>query len=130
MQSVFKFHNRDQFNIYLYTTSPWDGTDYRPRIASFVEHFRDVSTWSAQDIVNDILRHNIHIRKCSRPGGHPVSQVIIVINLGGYTKGARNDIFAARPCPVQMQCMGYAGTLSAGRFTWTVPSLFGSDYKL
>ena len=62
MQSVFKFHNREQFNIYLYTTSPWDGTDYRPRIASFVEHFRDVSTWSAQDIVNDILRHNIHIR--------------------------------------------------------------------
>ena len=42
--------------------------------------------------------------------------IVAVINLGGYTKGARNDIFAARPCPVQMQCMGYAGTLSAGGF--------------
>ena len=37
-----------------------------------------------------------------------------VINLGGYTKGARNDVFAARPCPVQLQLMGYAGTLGAG----------------
>lgn len=45
-----------------------------------------------------------------------VSNIVAVVNLGGYTKGARNDIFAARPCPVQMQCMGYAGTLSAGGF--------------
>ena len=40
-----------------------------------------------------------------------------MINLGGYTKGARNDVFAARPCPVQMQLMGYAGTLGAGKDT-------------
>ncbi|TFY55582.1 hypothetical protein EVJ58_g8160 [Rhodofomes roseus] len=98
MQSVFELHDRNKFNVFLYTTSPWDGTEYRPRIASRVEYFRDVSTWSARDIIDDISRHNIHI----------------LINLGGYTKGARNDIFAARPCPVQMQCMGYAGTLSAG----------------
>jgi predicted O-linked N-acetylglucosamine transferase (SPINDLY family) len=39
---------------------------------------------------------------------------IPVINLGGYTKGARNDVLAARPCPVQIQLMGYAGTLGAG----------------
>ena len=39
---------------------------------------------------------------------------MVVINLGGYTKGARNDIFAARPCPVQLQLIGYAGTLGAG----------------
>lgn len=38
----------------------------------------------------------------------------LVVNLGGYTKGARNDIFAARPSPVQLQLMGFAGTLAAG----------------
>ena len=37
-----------------------------------------------------------------------------MVNLGGYTKGARNDIFAARPAPVQLQIMGFAGTLAAG----------------
>lgn len=32
-----------------------------------------------------------------------------MINLNGYTKGARNDIFAARPAPIQMSLMGFAG---------------------
>lgn len=43
-----------------------------------------------------------------------------VINLGGYTKGARNDIFAARPAPVQLQLMGFAGTLAAGKFSFPI----------
>jgi Glycosyl transferase family 41 len=32
----------------------------------------------------------------------------------GYTKGGRNEIFAARPCPVQIAMMGFAGTMGAG----------------
>ena len=42
------------------------------------------------------------------------SPLFLVINLGGYTKGARNDVLAARPSPIQIQLMGYAGTLGAG----------------
>ncbi|KAI0365250.1 TPR-like protein [Pilatotrama ljubarskyi] len=98
MQSVFGMHDRKQFNVFLYTTSPWDGTAYRPRIASTVEHCIDVSSWSLNTIIDHIMQNEIHI----------------LINLGGYTKGARNDIFAARPCPIQIQLMGYAGTLGAG----------------
>ncbi|KAI8995630.1 TPR-like protein [Trametes punicea] len=98
MQSVFGMHDRTQFNVFLYTTSPWDGTAYRPRIASTVEHCVDVSSWSLNTIIDHIMQNEIHI----------------LVNLGGYTKGARNDIFAARPCPIQMQLMGYAGTLGAG----------------
>jgi predicted O-linked N-acetylglucosamine transferase (SPINDLY family) len=40
----------------------------------------------------------------------------LVINLGGYTKGSRNEIFAVRPSPVQISLMGFAGTLAAGYF--------------
>ncbi|TFK89960.1 glycosyltransferase family 41 protein [Polyporus arcularius HHB13444] len=98
MQNVFGMHDRERFNVSLYTTSPWDGTAYRPRIADMVENFVDVSSWSLESIVGHIKQQNIHI----------------LVNLGGYTKGARNDIFAVRPCPIQMQLMGYAGTLGAG----------------
>ncbi|KAH9950334.1 TPR-like protein [Amylocystis lapponica] len=98
MQSVFGFHDRERFNVFLYTTSEWDGSTYRPRISSSVEHFLNVSSWTTGAIVEQIIQNQIHI----------------LINLGGYTKGARNDIFAARSCPVQMQLMGYAGTLGAG----------------
>lgn len=44
----------------------------------------------------------------------------IVINLGGYTKGAKNEIFAARPCPIQISLMGFAGTLAAGCLRSTI----------
>lgn len=33
----------------------------------------------------------------------------------GYTKGARNEIFAARPAPIQLALMGFAGTMGCGR---------------
>lgn len=39
---------------------------------------------------------------------------LAVVNLGGYTKGTRNEIFATRPCPIQILLMGFAGTLAAG----------------
>lgn len=42
-------------------------------------------------------------------------------NRNGYTKGARNEIFAARPCPIQIQqLMGFAGTLSSGWGDWVI----------
>jgi hypothetical protein len=37
----------------------------------------------------------------------------ILVNLNGYTRGARNEIFAARPAPIQMSFMGFAGSLGA-----------------
>lgn len=118
MQSVFGLHDRSRFKVSVYTTSPWDGTSYRPRISSDVELFVDAATWSSEQIVNHIKAHNIHV--CRYPifvsvaGRAVTDSVFAVINLGGYTKGARNDVFAARPCPVQMQLIGYAGSLGAG----------------
>lgn len=62
MQNVFGMHDRARFNVFLYTTSPWDGTAYRPRIAGMVENFVDVSAWSLEAIVGHIKQQDIHIR--------------------------------------------------------------------
>lgn len=35
------------------------------------------------------------------------------MNLNGYTKGARNEIFALRPAPVQTSYMGFPATTGA-----------------
>lgn len=40
--------------------------------------------------------------------------IFIVISLGGFTRGARNDIFACRPAPIQIALMGYPGSMGAG----------------
>ena len=63
MQSMFGMHNRDRFNVYVYTTSPWDGTAYRPRIANLVEHCIDISGWSLEAILRHIGEHEVHIRE-------------------------------------------------------------------
>ncbi|KAF8527916.1 glycosyl transferase family 41-domain-containing protein [Hysterangium stoloniferum] len=97
MQSVFGFHDRTKFDVYVYATSASDGSQYRQKIQTESQHFLDVSAWSTREIVERIVMDGIHL----------------LVNLGGYTKGARNDIFAARPAPVQLQFMGFAGTLAA-----------------
>lgn len=37
----------------------------------------------------------------------------IAINLNGYTKGARNEVFALLPAPVQTSYMGFPATTGA-----------------
>ncbi|KAL5495255.1 hypothetical protein ACEPAI_718 [Sanghuangporus weigelae] len=98
ISSVFGMHDKTKFSVFAYATSVSDGSAYRAKIEEQVETFRDVSTWSTQAIVEGIVKDQIHI----------------LVNLNGYTKGARNDIFAARPCPVQISFLGFAGTLASG----------------
>ncbi|GAA6000119.1 hypothetical protein JCM5350_004281, partial [Sporobolomyces pararoseus] len=98
MQSVFGYHDLNRFNVFVYATSPSDKSPYRLKIENDSQHFFDVSAESTQQIVDRIYRDEIHI----------------LINLSGYTKGAKNEVFAARPAPVQMSYMGFASTLSAG----------------
>ncbi|KAG0279045.1 hypothetical protein BGZ95_002448 [Linnemannia exigua] len=104
MQSVFGMHDKSRFEIFCYATTPADQTPYRAKIQSEVEHFVEVSTWSNQAIVERVVADGIHV----------------LVNLNGYTKGARNEVFAARPCPVQVSFMGFAGTLGAGWCDWIV----------
>jgi tetratricopeptide (TPR) repeat protein len=98
MQSVFGMHDLSRFNVFVYATSPSDGTQYRQKIEAESQNFVNVSSLSTQQIVERIVHDEIHV----------------LVNLSGYTKGARNEVFAARPAPVQMSYMGFASTLSAG----------------
>ncbi|KAH9469778.1 hypothetical protein Pst134EA_007055 [Puccinia striiformis f. sp. tritici] len=104
MQSVFGIHNRSQFAVVCYATTASDGSIYRKKIEQEVETFKDVSGWAHNEVIKEILKDRIHI----------------LINLNGYTKGAKNEIFAARPCPVQMEFMGFAGTLASGWTDWII----------
>lgn len=99
MQSVFGMHDRSRFKVYCYSLSPTDHSPYRLKIEKESDVFIDISNWSIKDIVERISL---------------VDQIHILCNLNGYTKGGRNEIFAARPCPIQMAFMGYAGTMGAG----------------
>ena len=97
MQSVFGFHNPHRVKAFCYATTPSDNSVHRKQIEKEAPVFRDASGWSADHLINRIVEDEIHI----------------LVNLNGYTRGARNEIFAARPAPIQMSFMGFAGTLGA-----------------
>ncbi|VZH90120.1 unnamed protein product [Fusarium fujikuroi] len=97
MQSVFGFHNPNRASAICYATTASDRSVHRQQIEREAPVFRDVSSWPADKLVEQIIKDEIHI----------------LVNLNGYTRGARNEIFAARPAPVQMSFMGFAGTLGA-----------------
>lgn len=97
MQSVFGLHDRGRVEAYCYATTAGDNSVHRKQIEAEAPNFHDASAWSAERLISQIVQDGIHI----------------LINLNGYTRGARNEIFAARPAPVQMSFMGYAGTMGA-----------------
>ena len=43
----------------------------------------------------------------------PAKGIHILINLNGYTKGSKNEIFALRPAPIQLSYLGFCGTMAA-----------------
>lgn len=102
----------------MYATSPSDGKSNRRQIEQESRVFCDVSEWSTQAIVERIVNDQIHIRALCYLCGFLFKVLIVsfflVVNLSGLTKGARNEIFATRPAPVQISLMGFAGTLAAG----------------
>ncbi|KAK6948719.1 hypothetical protein Daesc_010489 [Daldinia eschscholtzii] len=97
MQSVFGFHNPLRAKAFCYATTASDKSIHRLQIEREAPVFRDVSNWPSEKLVEQIVKDGIHI----------------LVNLNGYTRGARNEIFAARPAPIQMSFMGFAGTLGA-----------------
>eukprot|EP00213_Chloropicon_mariensis_P007060 CAMPEP_0197476648 /NCGR_PEP_ID=MMETSP1309-20131121/9243_1 /TAXON_ID=464262 /ORGANISM="Genus nov. species nov., Strain RCC998" /LENGTH=1051 /DNA_ID=CAMNT_0043017065 /DNA_START=357 /DNA_END=3509 /DNA_ORIENTATION=- len=97
MASVFGMHDKSKFEIFCYALSPDDRSEWRRRVSNEVEHFLDVSSWSTGDIVRRISEDGIHI----------------AVNLNGYTKGAKNEIFALKPAPIQCSYMGFPATTGA-----------------
>lgn len=97
MQSIFGFHDRNKFEITCYSLTSSDQSSWRNKIEQDVEHFKDISLLHPSDAAQLIYNDGIHI----------------LINLNGYTKGNKNEIFALKPAVIQMQFLGYCGTMGA-----------------
>ncbi|CAL5433956.1 unnamed protein product [Camellia sinensis] len=108
MGSVFGMHNRENVEVFCYALSPNDGTEWRLRIQTKAGHFLDVSSVSS-DIIARMINDD---------------QIQILVNLNGYTKGARNEIFAMQPAPIQVSYMGFPGTTGASYIPYLVIDKF------
>ncbi|CAK8572249.1 unnamed protein product [Lathyrus sativus] len=113
MGSVFGMHNSKNVEVFCYALSPNDGTEWRQRIQSEAEHFVDVSAMTS-DMIAKLINED---------------KIQILINLNGYTKGARNEIFAMKPAPIQVSYMGFPGTTGATYIDYLVTDEFVSPLQ-
>ncbi|KAG0718523.1 UDP-N-acetylglucosamine--peptide N-acetylglucosaminyltransferase subunit [Chionoecetes opilio] len=115
MQSIPGMHDRASVEIYCYALSPDDATAFRSKIAREAEHFVDLSQIPCNGKAADrINQDGIHI----------------LVNMNGYTKGARNEIFALRPAPVQVMWLGYPGTSGAPFMDYLITDRITSPLKV
>ena len=95
---VFECHDREQFEVYLYSYGPDDGSEVRRRIVDGVGRgFRDIGRLSDPQAAEQIRTDDIDI----------------LLDLKGYTFVPRLGIFAAHPARIQANYLGYPGTLGS-----------------
>lgn len=115
MQSIPGMHRREVVEVFCYAISPDDATNFRQKIKTEAEHFVDLSLIPDNGKAADrIHQDGIHI----------------LVNMNGYTKGARNEIFALRPAPIQVMWLGYPGTSGASFMDYIVTDAVTSPLRL
>lgn len=96
--NLFGLHDRNQFEVHAYSFGPNDQSAYRRTIESGCECFHEVSGVPLTELDRRIRADGIHI----------------LVDLMGFTGLARTACLALRPAPVQVNWLGYAGTMGAG----------------
>ena len=93
---LFELHDREKFEIFAFSLKPAKSNDkVHQRLKNVFDHFISVNDKSDLDIA-----------KLARE-----LEIDIAIDLGGYTESARSNIFSYRCAPIQVNWLGYPGTM-------------------
>jgi predicted O-linked N-acetylglucosamine transferase (SPINDLY family) len=97
MVEMLERHDRERFEVHLYSHGPSDGSVMRRRIEAACHAFVDVRSLTDPQVARRVRHDGIDL----------------LIDLKGYTRDQRFGIFAHRPAPVQATFLGYPGTTGA-----------------
>jgi protein O-GlcNAc transferase len=94
---LFESHDKSKFKIAAFSFGPDDRSAVRQRLVASFDQFVDCRHLSDAEIARMISD----------------AEIDILINLQGLTQDARTGIFAPRPAPIQVNYLGYPGTMGA-----------------
>ena len=113
---LFGLHNRENFEVFVYSTGMDDGSPMRQRIVSDCDHFVDLRQSStlvaAQKIFDD--------------------EIDILVDFSGHTEGSRMEICALRPAPIQATMLSATGTNGGGFYDYVItdPMVFPESSRM
>ncbi len=99
MVEAMELHDRGRFETTAYSIGPDDETPISKRIRGAFDRFEDIRELPFEEAARKIADDSIDI----------------LVDLNGYTRFVRTRIFALRPAPVQINWLGYPGTIGHER---------------
>jgi predicted O-linked N-acetylglucosamine transferase (SPINDLY family) len=97
VRPLLEHHDRSAVEVFAYSLAPDDGSALRRALTAAADRFRDISALDNRAAAEAVARDGIDI----------------LVDLAGYTDGARPEILALRPAPVQATYLGFAGSTGA-----------------
>lgn len=116
---MIELHDGEKFEIFAYSYARDDKTRERKRLEEAFDHFVDITPMSLPEAAK-----RIH-----------ADQVDILVDLTGFTQNSRSGILAMRPTPVQVNWLGFPGTMGAPYVDYLISDAFitpapsASDYS-
>ena len=113
---LFGLHNRERFEVFVYSTGIDDGSPMRKRIVNDCDHFVDLrqsdTLTAAQKIFDD--------------------EIDILVDFSGHTESSRMEICALRPAPVQATMLSATGTNGGGYYDYVItdPVVFPESSRM
>ena len=104
MEGVFKSHNKEKFELHGFSTTEPSPIDYSERIISYFDSFHFIHQLSDAGACKRIQQLGIDI----------------LINLNGYYGAYRMGLFRLRPAPIQINYLGFPGTLGANYMDYII----------
>ena len=108
MAELFERHDRARFEVFAYSCGRDDDGPMRARLRSAFDRFVDI-----RDLPHRKAAERIH-----------ADEIDILVDLKGYTHGARPAIAAHRPAPVQVSYLGFPATMGADFIDYLVVDPF------
>jgi protein O-GlcNAc transferase len=104
MAELFELHDRRKFAVFAFSLGSHDNSATRQRLVSSFDLFADCRNLSDADVIKTISD----------------AEVDILLDLKGYTQDARTNIFAHRPAPIQVNYLGYPGSMGASYIDYII----------
>jgi predicted O-linked N-acetylglucosamine transferase (SPINDLY family) len=105
---LFERHDRNRFETIAISLGPATPSAMRMRLEAAFDRFIDAR--GLDDVEVARLVRDLEIE--------------IAVDLNGNTEGARPAVFARRPAPVQVNYLGYAGTMGTSHWDYIVADRF------
>jgi predicted O-linked N-acetylglucosamine transferase (SPINDLY family) len=101
---LFAAHDRSRFEVTGISIGPGEDSEMRRRLERSFDKFIDAAMLGADAIARRIREEEIDI----------------LIDLNGYTQGSRTELYARRAAPIQVNYLGYPGTMGADYIDYIV----------